>query len=166
VVKVARDARLFSYLAECAPDARIVVGDARLRLAEDQPPFDLVVLDAFSSDAIPLHLLTREAFALYRQRTTEGGLIALHISNRHLDLAPAVAALARETGFAALIQAAKPPEGGPRYLYRTVWVAMGSEAALAPLRARGDWQALTAPLGLRAWTDDHSDLISVVRAKW
>ena len=100
VVRIARDPRFFTYLKDCrARSQDVVVGDARLRL-RDAPDggYGLIVLDAFSSDAIPMHLLTREALRLYRDKLADGGLIAFHISNRYLDLAPVLGALARDAG--------------------------------------------------------------------
>ena len=93
----------FYFLRESKAKIELVEGDARLSLErETQPPFDIIVLDAFSGDAIPMHLLTREAMALYRQRLRPGGVIAFHISNDYLDLAPVVRQLAAGAGFAYL----------------------------------------------------------------
>ncbi len=103
VERIARDPRYFTYLT-CAPGLHVVLGDARLSLARaPDRSFDLLVLDAFSSDGIPVHLLTREAIALYRTKLRPGGAILLHLSNRHLDLAPVVAAEAREAGLVGRI---------------------------------------------------------------
>jgi hypothetical protein len=89
VERIARDERYFHYLAECAPDAAIRSGDARLTLQDAaRASYDLLILDAFSSDAIPMHLITREALALYLDKLAPGGVIAWHVSNRNLDLAP------------------------------------------------------------------------------
>ena len=98
VLRIAADTSLFRSLAECAPTAIVHLGDARLTLEQFGREYDILTLDAFSSDAIPTHLLTREAFALYRAHLAPGGVIAFHVSNRFLDLAPVVAALAREPG--------------------------------------------------------------------
>src|SRR5262249_45082582 len=104
VERVARDPRYFTYLSDCrAGRLDVVLGDARLRLREaPDHEFDLIVLDAFSSDAIPLHLLTREALHLYLDKLADHGLIAVHISNRFLDLAPVLGALARDADLACL----------------------------------------------------------------
>ena len=102
VERIARDQRYFHYLAECAPDAAIRSGDARLTLQDAAPAsYDLLILDAFSSDAIPMHLMTREALALYLDKLAPGGVIAWHVSNRNLDLAPIVADLAADAGVVA-----------------------------------------------------------------
>ncbi len=99
VVKIAKDANRFSFLTECKPDVKIVIGDARLTLSE-QPDgqFDMILIDAFSSDAIPTHLLTKEAMAIYKQKIKPDGLILMHISNKHMALASAVAGIAKANG--------------------------------------------------------------------
>jgi hypothetical protein len=94
----------FTYLSRCAPDARIVLGDARLKLAAQKPgSFDVLVIDAFSSDAIPLHLITREAVEVYFHALARDGIVVVHISNRFVDLEPVVSAIARDLGLAATI---------------------------------------------------------------
>jgi hypothetical protein len=93
VVSIARDPKRFTFLSSCAPKARTILGDARLTLAKEPVgAFDYLVVDAFSSDAVPVHLLTREALSLYLSRIKPAGLIAFHISNRHMELESVVAA--------------------------------------------------------------------------
>lgn len=111
VARIARDARLFRFMSECAPDVPVVLGVARLTLAAAPERYDLIILDAFSSDAIPVHLLTQEAFAGYRARLTEGGVLVLHISNRHMELARVVAAPGRGRGICHLCQGGQSPRG-------------------------------------------------------
>jgi SAM-dependent methyltransferase len=95
VVHVARDTGYFSFLRTCLPGASFVIGDARLTLGHAPGEFDLIILDAFSSDAIPIHLITREALALYGRKLAPGGMLFFHITNRHLDLAPVLGDLRR-----------------------------------------------------------------------
>jgi hypothetical protein len=103
VERIARNPAYFHYLEDCRADWRVVLGDARLSLTnEPDGSFNLIVLDAFSGDAIPVHLLTREALRLYLTKLADGGLIALHISNNHLDLGPVVRELARDAGLVGL----------------------------------------------------------------
>ena len=99
IIRIARDPNLFSFLSECRPDAPIILGDARLTLA-DAPDgaYDLIVVDAFSSDAIPIHLLTREAMAIYLRKLSPHGMVVLHVSNRHLELASVVVGIAAANG--------------------------------------------------------------------
>ena len=165
VERIARDGRWFHYLADCAPDAPVVLGDARRSLQEAPGErYDLLILDAFSSDAIPVHLLTREAFALYRERLAEGGLIALHISNRNLDLAPVVAALLADAGLAGRIQTQAPPiEAQQAYRNAATSVVIArSGADLGALAGDPRWQPMPASPA-RPWTDDFSNLIGALR---
>ncbi len=167
VVSIARDRRYFHYLSDCAPDARIVVGDGRLALAGAQnrdggPAFDLLIMDAFSSDAIPMHLLTREAIAVYLRRLAPGGLIMFHISNRNLYLAPVLADLAGDAGITALIQHDAGDQNGN--YFPTLWVAMARDNGRLALLAKDNrWRALTAKPGRRVWTDDYGNLLGVTR---
>src|SRR4029077_12926361 len=101
VVRIARDPRYFHFLSACAPHEPIVLGDARLTLSASSERYDLIVLDAFSSDAIPVHLLTREALGMYVARLTPHGVIAFHVSNRNMELASVVAAFGNAEGLAA-----------------------------------------------------------------
>ena len=104
VVRIAQDATKFRFLSECLPHAGIVLGDARLTLAEAAQPFDLIVLDAFSSDAVPVHLLTSEAFGQYLDKLAPGGFIAFHISNRYLELTSVVAEVAATRGLVTFVR--------------------------------------------------------------
>ena len=104
VIRIARDPRRFEFLSKCAPEMPVVAGDARLTLEASTDRYDLIVLDAFSSDTIPVHLLTREAVAGYLSKLTPHGVIVAHISNRHLDLAPVVANVAQSLGLAAFLR--------------------------------------------------------------
>ena len=98
---VATDPGYFTYYSSCTPDAKIVLGDARLTLADASEGFyDLIIVDAFSSDAIPIHLLTQEAMAIYLAKLAPGGIVLMHISNRHMELASVLAAFGKAEGFA------------------------------------------------------------------
>jgi hypothetical protein len=171
VVRIATDPALFTYLRDCLPDPsalRIELGDARLML-ELAPPaaFDLIALDAFSSDAIPVHLLTREAFALYFEKLAEDGVLAAHISNLYLDLAPVLAALADDAGRVAYVREdADVPEAlSDRGKSSSTWVAMArSPTPLVDLILRNTgWTPLDRPRGARVWTDAYSDVLSAIR---
>lgn len=172
VVDIARDDRLFTYLSNCAPDLRIVVGDARLTLGKEAPDsYDLLAIDAFSSDAIPLHLMTREAFDVYGRALKPDGLLVVHISNRHVDLEPVVAAIATDMGWAARVRDFTPREQrlpGINYT-RSIWVLltptetrMQEFLAQSPTGASG-WAVLRTKPGLTPWTDDFASIIPVLR---
>ena len=169
IERIARDPSLFHYLADCAPAAAVVLGDARLSLqVAPAASFDLLILDAFSSDAIPVHLLTAEALALYLDKLAAGGVIALHISNRNLDLAPVVAALVRAAGAVAWQQLHRPaaPAGVAAHAYRNLssWIVIAREAEdLAPLAADARWSRLEGGAGARPWSDGFSDIVGALR---
>src|SRR5204863_5540749 len=98
VQKIASDPQLFRYLTDCPASLRVVLGDARLSLAATRDRYDLMIFDAYSSDAIPVHLLTREALHLYLDRLAPRGVLVFHLSNRYFDLPPVVARLAADAG--------------------------------------------------------------------
>ncbi len=166
VEAVARDPSLFTYLRDSpAAPIDVILGDARLSLHRDSAAdraYDLIVLDAFSSDAIPVHLLTREALALYLAKRAPSGLIAYHISTRHLDLEPILGALAAEYGMVARIRRdLKTPEEQRAGEQPTVWVVLADRAAdLGPIAADPRWTP--ARIARAAWTDDRSSLLDVL----
>lgn len=166
VVRIARDTSLFRSLTVCAPDAVVRLGDARLTLADTPEHFDLLTLDAFNSDAIPTHLLTREALALYRERLSEGGVLAFHLSSRYLDLPVVVNALAADAGWVAVQAQAAPPAGafpeGDRWQSWITMVALARDSAtLAPLVSSGRWRWAGGPGPV--WTDDWTPLAGALR---
>lgn len=166
VEKIARDGRYFHFLDRCGNDPRVILGDARLTL-HDVPDrhYDVIVIDAFSSDSIPLHLLTREALALYHRKLAADGVILFHISNRYLDLAPVIAALAEDTGSPArrLLDPGLPTQSAMRL--GTEVVAVGRPGHnLDDLVASSGWQDLAALPRAALWTDARSDIVS--RIKW
>jgi len=170
VVRIAEDTRWFTFLAESRARTRIVVDDARLALArESDASFDLLVIDAFTGDSVPTHLLTREALALYDRKLRPGGCLAIHISNRYLNFAPAVGALSTDGRWLALLAR---DEWVPRDYARTpsTWAVLGrDERRMATIAANPTselyaWQALRGDPA-RAWTDDRSAL-SEVLAGW
>ncbi|MBI5083983.1 MAG: fused MFS/spermidine synthase, partial [Acidobacteria bacterium] len=148
VVTMAR--RDFGYLGRSAARIEIVEGDARLRLAEEAPgEYDFLIVDAFSGDSIPMHLLTREAFALYRRHLKRDGTLAVHISNQYLTLEPAVRALAADAGWnaAKVVSAAQPAAGA----LGATWMVMTGR------RAEGGREAFPV------WTDDRSSVLRVLK---
>ena len=168
VVDIARDPQRFTFLSRCVPGAPVLIGDARLTLEGARPAStDILVVDAFSSDSIPIHLLTLEAFETYRRKLSADGLLMVHISNRHLDLKPVVAAAARD-GWTARLRYYRPTAQDIDRKQHTpsMWVAMSpSPQTIARLEAAnpGAWQKLEGRPGFRPWTDDYASLLSVLR---
>lgn len=162
VERIARDARYFHYLERCGSQCSVVLGDARLTLAQRQMTHDVLVLDAFSSDAIPMHLLTTEALQTYESRLTPGGILAFHISNRHIHLRPVVARLARDRGLTALVQF-DPTVDIARGYTASDWVVMArNPATLEQFSRDSRWKALEADTR-RAWSDDFSNIWTELR---
>jgi hypothetical protein len=160
VIYLARDSGYFTFLADSKAHFDIVEGDARLQLARTDKRFDLLVLDAFSSDALPVHLFTREALHIYLERLQDNGVLAFHISNRYLDMAPMLAELAHEAG---LVCMGRESDDDPRLgQLASQWVAMGrASAGLAELQKLG-WKVLAGG-GQRPWTDDHADVLQLLK---
>ncbi|HXT20996.1 MAG TPA: fused MFS/spermidine synthase, partial [Thermoanaerobaculia bacterium] len=164
VIQIAR--REFSYLRDSAARIELALGDARLTL-EREPPrhFDVLAVDAFSSDAIPVHLITREALGIYFQHVKPDGIVAFHVSNRFLDLIPVVARLAREHGaYAVLVRDDGDDEEHSRKS-RSEWVLVSRDRAALerePIVKRGAVPA-EDPAELRTWTDDYSNLIQILK---
>lgn len=161
VARIAQDQSLFTYLSGCLPGARLVIGDARVQLASTpDESYSAIVIDAFNSDAIPVHLLTREAVQLYLRKLAPGGIIALHISNRHLLLGPVLGRIAEELGLSGRLG---EDEGDASDHLGSTWAILArSEAELAVIAGLPDWLPLDAgraPL----WTDDYANVMRVLR---
>ncbi len=166
VTRIAEDPALFRFLAEAEGDVVVRAADGRLGLAASAPgSFDLIILDAFSSDAIPVHLLTREAFEIYLGRLKPGGVIAVHLSNQYLDLPPVLGAIVRDLGVAARVRTddAPPPVPTERDLMdASIWAVVArTEADLDHASSLG-WPAAPEN-GSKAWTDDYADVFGVIR---
>jgi hypothetical protein len=164
VVRLAQDHSKFRFLHECAPSAPIVLGDARLTLADVNEPADVIVLDAFSSDVVPVHLLTREALDLYISKLAPGGALVFHISNRYLELASVVATVAAERGLIAVVKLDRSVRGeeykGTMKSSSLVAIVARNERDLANLR--GGWMRQSADPALRPWTDDFSNVLAAM----
>jgi spermidine synthase len=167
VVRIARDPRFFTFLQLCPPDVRIVLGDARLSFSDaPERSYGLVVLDAFSSDAIPSHLLTREAFALYTRKLLESGLLVVHISNNHLDLESTVANLAADAGLVAVarLDGHVSPAEARAGKTPSHWVVLARHRAdLGALADDRRWHPLVPQPDQTLWTDDFSSILQVIR---
>ncbi len=164
----ARDPRYFSFLADCAPDAKIVLGDGRLKLAAaPDATYRLLVLDAFGSDSIPVHLLTRQAFDLYLKKLQPGGLLLLHLSNRNVGLLPAVARLAADRGLTGREQFFPGQEPASALISSSEWAVVArNESDLGALAADARWRPFPDTPGMPVWTDDYVDILSVIHWPW
>ncbi|MGA2984878.1 MAG: fused MFS/spermidine synthase [Terriglobia bacterium] len=167
VLHIAQDRRYFTYLSDCGPPVRVVLGDARLSL-RDAPAhgYGMMVLDAFSGDSIPTHLLTREALALYLTKLAPNGVLAFHISNRYLDLEGVLGDLARDAGLSCVrnddVQVSEDEKREGKFA--SWWVAMARNANdLEALKSDTGWRPLQAVPGARVWTDDFSNIVSILR---
>jgi hypothetical protein len=164
VIDIAKNTDYFTYLSRCLPNATMRVGDARLALEkEPDQHFDLLMMDAFSSDAVPTHLITKEALELYFKKLKPNGILAFHITNRHLALKKVLSIHAEQAHFAALIQEFKAPENMP-LVVDTDWVVMAKQSeTLAPLTLSllGTWQTMPLYFDMRPWTDDYTNIVKI-----
>jgi spermidine synthase len=155
--------RLFTYLRDSAAQISFAEGDARASLAREAPQhFDVLAIDAFSGDAIPLHLLTAQAMAIYRRHLAPGGILAFHISNRHVDLEPAITLLAESAGMQArTVQSYANEQTGAS---NATWMLVtDNNAFLASHEIAGNSRPAKQRAGLRLWTDDYSSLLALLR---
>ncbi|MBI5774952.1 MAG: fused MFS/spermidine synthase [Verrucomicrobia bacterium] len=168
VVRIARDTNYFTYLHRSPPGAvNIILGDARMRLREaPDGRYALFVVDAFSSDVIPMHLLTREAVQLYFSKLKPGGFLAMNISSRNLELAEVVGGIAKSLGLFGLNWFDDVTEtSGPNHgKYASHWVVLARDPAhLGELLRDGRWRPLPTSAAAKVWTDDFSDILSAFR---
>ena len=165
VIRIARDPRRFTFLEACAPDLPIVQGDARLTLArEPDGAYDLIIVDAFSSDSIPVHLLTREAMAVYKRKLAPQGAVMMHVSNRHLELASVVAGIAAANGLKTWVNDDEDNEDrDDEYVFSsTVAIAAADEAALGRLTKQSGWEREEPDPDQKTWTDDYSNILGAI----
>jgi spermidine synthase len=166
IEQMARNPNLFTYLRDCPGDVNVVLGDARLSLerAADRQ-YGVIVADAFSSDAVPVHLLTREALEVYLSKLRSDGIMAYHISNRNLNLEPMLGNLARDRGLACYDQVDEQVEGEPGKLSSN-WVMMANKKEdLGSVPNDRRWRLCsTTSNSSEVWTDDFSNILSIF--KW
>jgi hypothetical protein len=164
VVDIASNPAYFNYLKLCSHNTTITIGDARLSLEkEPDHKFDLLVMDAFSSDSVPTHLLTQEALELYFKKLKPDGILAFHITNRHLSLKKVLSIHSENLHFPALIQEFKPQQEIP-LVVATDWVVMARKPEiLSPLSLShlGNWQKMPLYFDMKPWTDDFTNIISI-----
>jgi spermidine synthase len=167
VAQIARDPSLFTFLRDCTPKAGIVLGDGRLTMAKaPDHSYDLIVLDAFGSDSVPVHLVTREAIQMYLAKLRPGGVLLFNISNKYVNLAAVLAGEAANLSLVGYqrtdidVTSAQAASGK----YPSAWLVMAPAAAnLGGIPARPTWRVLVANPNDPVWTDDFSDVLSVTR---
>lgn len=164
VIRVARDPKRFTFLQQCAPDLSIVLGDARLTLGrEPDAQFDLIIVDAFSSDAIPVHLLTREAMQLYKAKVAGDGAVLLHVSNRYLELASVGAGIAGANGLRSWVNEDSENTEEDDYVFSSsVVIAARAPEHLGELPRTEGWETLEPTASQRVWTDDYSNVVGAI----
>jgi hypothetical protein len=164
IERIARTPEYFSFMDACGDRCHVVTGDARISLTRvPERAYNLLVLDAFSSDSIPMHLMTREAFSLYLSRLAPDGALVMHISNRHLRLAPVVARLAASQGLTALQQIDAMGPGWPEGKNESHWIVMSRSRADLDVMAKDPrWLPLVPSPSTPLWTDDFSNILSVL----
>jgi SAM-dependent methyltransferase len=163
VVPIAQ--KYFTFVPRCGANCDIIIGDGRLQLAQERDgSFDLLLLDAFSSDSVPTHLLSREALQMYLSKLKPDGLLVFHVSNRYLNVEKLVSALVVDEGLAALSRF--DDAGDLRNLGKSSanhLVAARRLTYLEPIAGRPGWKRIDRPDGFRPWTDDYSNLMSLIR---
>jgi hypothetical protein len=165
VKRIAENPKLFTYLRDAHGKVRIDLGDARLRLKQSQQTFGLLVVDAFGSDAIPVHLLTREALDVYLGHLEPNGILAFHISNHYIDLEPVLANLAADRSYVAYLRQHEPTaEQKKEGIMASHWLVIARRSEdLPPMLKKNQWQPAKARPDLAVWTDDFSNLFHVFR---
>jgi spermidine synthase len=171
VLRLARDSGYFTFLKESAShvENRFILGDARLRLKEaPDGEFDVLILDAFTSDSIPVHLMTREAVSLYWQKLKPDGILVFNVSNRYFDLAPTLSALAKDSGASAFLAEhdISEAQSNATGIAPSSWIAMVKQPEnWAKISKNRRWLRLE-PDNSRVWTDDFSNILSLLRTKF
>ena len=165
IIRIARDSGLFHFLSACRPDVPIMLGDARLTLA-DAPDgsYDIIYVDAFTSDAIPIHLLTREAMAVYLRKLTPHGIAVIHVSNRFLELASVVTGIAAANGAVTRVNDGSDfTENVNEYLFvGTVAAVARTDQDFGALARSQYWPLQTPDPSQRIWTDDYSNIVGAI----
>jgi len=163
MVDTARDPRYFTYIKNCAPDLKPVMGDARLTFArEPDGLYDLIIVDAYSSDAIPIHLATREAMKIYKDKLAPQGAVLMHVSNRHLELSSVVVGIAEANDLKSWVYSEDSGRDGEYIFSTSVVVSAREEADIGKLASSEQWTETEADEKQRVWTDDYSNVLGAV----
>ena len=163
MVDTARDPRYFTFIRNCEPDLKPVIGDARLTFAkEPDGSYDLIIVDAYSSDAIPIHLATKQAMRIYRDKLAPQGAVVMHVSNRHLELASVIVGIAEANDLMSWVCNENSNRDGEYIFATSVVVSARAEADVGRLASSDSWELTAADPGQRVWTDDYSNVLGAV----
>jgi hypothetical protein len=163
MVDTARDPRYFTYVRNCQPDLSPVIGDARLTFArEPDKIYDLIIVDAYSSDAIPIHLATREAMKIYKDKLAPGGAVVMHVSNRHLELSSVVVGIADANDLKSWVYSEDSGRDSEYIFATSVVVSARAEADVGTLASSEQWEETAANKSQRIWTDDYCNVLGAV----
>jgi hypothetical protein len=163
MVDTARDPKYFTFVRDCAPDLKPVMGDARLTFArEPDGIYDLIIVDAYSSDAIPIHLATQEAMKIYKDKLAPQGAVVMHVSNRNLELASVVVGIAEANDLKSWVYSEDSNRDGEYIFPTAVVVSAREEADVGKLASSDVWELTDANKQQRVWTDDYSNVLGAV----
>jgi hypothetical protein len=163
MVDTASDPKYFTYIKNCEPNLKPVIGDARLTFArEPDGVYDMIIVDAYSSDAIPIHLATKEAMAIYKAKLAPQGVVVMHVSNRHLELESVVVGIADANGLKSWVYDEDSGRDS-EYIFATdVVVCARAEPDVGKLAQSDKWEQTDPTSGQRVWTDDYSNILGAV----
>ncbi|RYX89342.1 MAG: class I SAM-dependent methyltransferase [Bradyrhizobiaceae bacterium] len=164
MVDTARDPKFFSFISKCQPDIKPVIGDARLTFArEPDGAYDLIIVDAYSSDAIPIHLATQEAMAIYKAKLAPAGAVVMHVSNRHLELASVVTGIADANGLKSWVFNEDTGRDAEYIFSTNVVISARNDADVGSIALpSSSWTLTPAKPEQRVWTDDYSNILGAV----
>jgi hypothetical protein len=163
MVDTARDPKYFTFIQNCEPDLKPVIGDARLTFAKEPDGiYDLIIVDAYSSDAIPIHLATEEAMEIYKQKLAPQGAVVMHVSNRHLELSSVVVGIADANDLKSWVYSEDSGRDNEYIFSTSVVVSAREEADVGALASSDKWALTEAEDNQRVWTDDYSNVLGAV----
>lgn len=163
MVDTARDPKYFTYVSSCEPDMKPVIGDARLTFAKEPDGiYDLIIVDAYSSDAIPIHLATEEAMAIYKTKLAPQGAVVMHVSNRHLELASVIVGIAEENDLKSWVYNEDSGRDAEYIFTTNVVISAREDADVGKIASDDKWVLTEANEGQRVWTDDYSNVLGAV----
>jgi spermidine synthase len=167
IVDIARDPNRFSFIQKCQPDLQPVMGDARLTFArEPDGIYDLIIVDAYSSDSIPIHLATREAMNIYKSKLAPHGAIVVHVSNRHLELASVIVGIADANDLRSWVYLSDPGRNAEYIFANNVVISARDETDVGGVARSDAWTATPPDRLQRVWTDDYSNILGAVWRRW